>query len=99
MNPCPLCDYHMSAFDTICPRCKGRGLKSIPPIASPTAPSIPSPVISTNPVAPRKIGFLGGLTYTIAGAVIGLYLFSKVGDVIDTRTLEYFGESRLTKPS
>jgi len=39
-----------------------------------------------------------GLLFMFAGGMIGLYLGDHLGQFIDTRTLEHFGESRLTKP-
>lgn len=61
---CPQCGYAMSAFDTDCPRCHGKGIskpvQSTPtpqPPITPTQPPTPQQVI----VAPQKSGFSAGV--------------------------------------
>lgn len=41
---CPKCDYLMSAFDSECPKCHGKGIARLAPTNLPPAPP-PSPVV------------------------------------------------------
>ena len=85
---CPACNYFMSDFDTVCPRCQGKGLqKPTPPVvavtSTPVTPPVGAPpVAAVSPATANKTNscfgtmvtmYLGGIGCLV---LIGLVLFT-----------------------